>query len=113
MLLIANEMLQVTTQDTGVANDRQALLRELCSIENGPILEVEKSIAARKKLETQAEDTLKRFTSDLDEARIELKRKETVAESSRKELEMTRRNVAQVETRQGCRPCARMRSRND
>lgn len=72
------------------------MAQELRSLENGPIFELEKSIAARKKLEDQARETLKRLMSDLDVAKIELERRQATAKASREDVEEIRRKVAKV-----------------
>lgn len=90
------EILKATTQDAGVTDEQKALAQELRSIENGPIFELEKAIAARKKLGAKAKETLERLMSDLDVAKIDLKGREATVKSSREDVEEVRRKVAKV-----------------
>lgn len=72
------------------------MAQELRSLENGPISELEKTIAARKKLEDQARETLQRLMSDLDVAKIELEERQATAKASSDNAEEIRRKVAKV-----------------
>lgn len=72
------------------------MAQELRSLENGPISELEKTIAARKKLEDQSRETLERLISDFDVAKIELEERQATAKASSDDAEEIRRKIAKV-----------------
>lgn len=75
---------------------REGLLRELGALEDGPLPELEKSVAERKHLLAQARQHLDRLVSDLGSGRLELERRDGAVASSQSELKKLRERTTEV-----------------
>lgn len=86
---------------------RDELLRELGTLEGGPLPELERSVAERKHLLAQARQLLDKLASDSAAARLELERRDGAVVSSQSELKKLRERIVEVRQMKNIRgdPC--------
>lgn len=77
-------------------DEREELVRELSSLEEDLLPELEKCIAERKRTLSQAGTLLDNLVSDASAARVEMDKRDGVAASSKKELQDLQRRLVEV-----------------
>lgn len=80
---------------------REELLRELSALEDGPLPELERSVAERKHLLAQSGRLLDKLVADLGAARLELERREGAAIASQKEQKALQERIKEVKEMRG------------
>lgn len=86
----------LSAKDVAGFGKREKLLRQLSSLENGPIADLEKANAERKQLLRKASLVLDKLVSTATATRLEMKRRDEAAAESKDILEATRKRVTQV-----------------
>ncbi|CAM9130156.1 unnamed protein product, partial [Ectocarpus sp. 12 AP-2014] len=79
-------------------DEREELVRELSSLEEDLLPELEKCIAERKRTISHAGTLLDNLVSDASAARVEMETRDGVAASSRKELQDLQRRIVEMDT---------------
>lgn len=80
--------------------EREELVRELSSLEEDLLPELEKCIAERKRTLALAGTLLDNLVSDASAARVEMEKRDGVAASSHKELQALQRRIVEVGVRE-------------
>ncbi len=80
---------------------REELLQELIALEDGPLPELEASVAERKHLLGQSGRLLDELVADLGAARLELERREGAATTSQEEQKALQKRIKEVKEMRG------------
>lgn len=95
-------MLETKAEGIDASNARQSLLRELNSMENGPLAELEKSATERKRTSVEASLTLQKNEASATEARLELERRDAATRTSKDELSAIQQRTVKVGLGKAC-----------
>lgn len=87
---------ELSSKDEAGFGRREKLLRQLSSLENGPLAELEKANTERKHLLEKATIVLDKLVSTAAATRLEMERRDQAAAGSKDILEATRERVTQV-----------------
>lgn len=91
----------LSAKDVAGFGRKNKLLRELSSLENGPIADLEKANTERKHLLAKAGMVLEKLVATATANRLEMKRRDEAAAGSKDTLEATRKRVIQVRRESG------------